>query len=252
MNRTLDLLSSTLASTLRGWRGTSGSKSVTLPAAMPILFDREGCAQCRLVREALTELNMDAMIYPCPEQGTRHLAKLKELSGGDQVPFLHDPNTDQKLHGAHAIVEYLFQQYRGRSAPRALQANRTNLLMSKLATGIRFQGGVKARPSHAPAKPMTLYSFESSPFSRLVRERLCELEIPYQLINLSKQQRADMGPATFRMHRGAYRPLPNSKREAFLNTYGNVQVPFLIDPNSGLELFESAEIVRHLDKSYRA
>lgn len=252
MNRNLDLLTSTLASTLRGWRGTKGSAKAQQPARPPELFDAEGDPECRLVREALSELDLDAMIYPCPQGGTRHRARLQQLSGGEEVPFLYDPNTGRKLQGAGAIVDYLFNQYGNRSAPLALASNRLNLLTSKLATRLRKQAGTIAKPSRPAAQPMTLYSFESSPFSRLVRERLSELEIPYLLINLSKQQLADMGPANFRLHRGPYRPLPNSKREAMLKRYGRVQVPFLIDPNQELEMFESADILRYLDTHYGA
>ena len=58
--------SSVLASTLRGWRGSSASRSVQPPAQLLELFDREGCAHCRFVREALTELNLDVRIVPIP------------------------------------------------------------------------------------------------------------------------------------------------------------------------------------------
>ncbi|SRR5690606_30254440 len=252
MNRTLDLLTSTLASTLRGWRGTKGPKVMSQPGQPLQLFEAEGVPECRLVREALTELGLDAMIYPCPQGGSRHLDQLRKLSGDDEIPFLYDPNTQRKLQGAAAIVDYLFNQYGNTSAPQALVANRFTLLSSRLASRVRSEAGRVARPSRPAAQPMTLYSFESSPFCRLVRERLTELEIPYLLINLSKQQMADMGPATFRLHRGPYRPLPNSKREAMLNRYGRVQVPFLIDPNLALELFESADILEYLDTHYGA
>ncbi len=250
MFRTLDLLSATLASTLRGWRGTVGRHNLVQPAQLPELYDREGAPECRLVREALTELNLDAMIFPCPDGGSRHLERLRELSGQSQVPFLYDPETNTRLSGAQAIVDYLFRQYRGRAAPAQLAASRRNLLLSQLATGLRLGAGVKARASKAAAQALTLYSFESSPYSRPVRELLCELELPYQLVNLSKQQTADMGPATFRLHRGPYQPLPNSKREAFLKRYGRVQVPFLVDPNTSSEIFESADILRYLKQTY--
>jgi len=252
MNRTLDLLSSTLASTLRGWRGTKGPKTISQPSQPPLLFDAEGVPECRLVREALTELDLDVMIYPCPQGGSRHVEQLRKLSGGEEIPFLYDPNTQRKLQGAAAIVDYLFNQYGNTSAPLSLVANRANLLTSKLASRVRKDAGRFAKSSKPAAQPMTLYSFESSPFCRPVRERLSELEIPYLLINLSKQQMADMGPATFRFHRGPYQPLPNSKREAMLNHYGRVQVPFLIDPNLALELFESADILEYLDTHYGA
>ncbi len=252
MNRTQDLLTSTLASTLRGWRGTKSGKTLSQPSQPPQLFDAEGEPECRLVREALTELELDVMIYPCPQGGTRHVEQLRKLSGGEEIPFLYDPNTQRKLQGAAAIVDYLFNQYGNTSAPLPLVANRLNLFTSKLASLVRKEAGLVAKPSKPAAQPMTLYSFESSPYCRPVRERLTELEIPYLLVNLSKQQLADMGPATFRLHRGPYRPLPNSKREAMLHRYGRVQVPFLIDPNQNLELFESADILHYLDTHYAA
>jgi glutathione S-transferase len=45
-------------------------------------------------------------------------------------------------------------------------------------------------------------------------------------------------------------PLPNSKRATLLAQKGQVQVPFLIDPNQGIELLESKDILAYLDKTY--
>ena len=33
---------------------------------------------------------------------------------------------------------------------------------------------------------------------------------------------------------------------------GHVQVPYLIDPNTGTEMFESADIIRYLEQTYAA
>lgn len=249
MNRTLDILTSTIASSVRSWRGTTASKTSHQPEQTLILFDREGCPECRLVREALTELNLDVMIAPCPEGGN-NLQQLKNDSGSEAVPLLIDNNTEQKHQGAEAIVNYLFKQYRGKQPPKQLLSNKLNQLASALATGIRFNAGVKAKPSKGAEQALTLYSFESSPFSRPVRELLCELELPYLLVNLGKQQKADMGPANFRFTLKPYKPLPNTKRDAFFQQHSNVQVPYLVDPNTGTALFESAEILRYLKETY--
>ncbi len=252
MPYTLNILSSVFSSTVRRWRGSSASKTVQQPAKLPILFDCEDNAECRLVREALTELNLDVMIYPCPKGASRFVDKL-QAEGGENavVPFLIDPNSHVKLQGAEAINAYLFQQYRQQPIPDALDATMFNVATSHLASMIRLNiRGLKAQPSHSPEKPLVLYSFESSPYSRLVRERLCELELPYRLINLGKQQLADMGPATFRFHRGEYKPIPHSKRATLLAEKGQVQVPFLIDANKSIELFESKDILRYLDETY--
>ena len=61
-----------------------------------------------------------------------------------------------------------------------------------------------------------------------------------------------MGPAKFHFTLGPYRPLENTKRDDFFKKHGNVQVPFLIDPNTGEELFESQEIVKYLERIYGA
>lgn len=252
MFHTLNILSSVLSSTARRWRGASGSKTVHQPEKLLTLFDCEDNAECRLVREALTELNLDVMIYPCPKNASRFVDKL-HTEGGEQavIPFLIDPNSHVKLQGAEAINAYLFQQYRQQPIPNALDATFFNIATSNLASMIRLNvRGLKAQPSHSPEKPLVLYSFEASPYSRPVRERLCELELPYHLINLGKQQLADVGPATFRLHRGEYKPIPNTKRAALLAEKGHVQVPFLIDANKSIELFESKDILRYLDETY--
>lgn len=249
-NPFLDLASSVISSTLRGWRGASGSKKVTQPTQLPELFDREDDAESRLVREALTELNLDARIYPCPLSGDRFQGRLNELSGGlGHPPFLFDPNTGARHGGARAIVEYLFQQYAGKPAPDALLPEGSGLLRSRLASAVRGRR-IIAQPSVNPETALTLYSFEASPYSRPVREKLCELQLPYTLVNLGKQQFADIGPAKQRLHFGPYRPLPNTKRSRMLAEKGRVQVPFLIDPNHGVEMFESRDILAYLERTY--
>ncbi len=249
LNHSFDVLLSTVSSSLRFWNGTSASRSVKQPEQDIVLFDREGCSECRLVREALTELNLDVMIAPCP-LGGRNIKSLKAESGSDTVPTLVDANTGEKHVGAAQIIPYLFKQYKQCEAPAKFAWKPLNRLSSALATRLRGNAGMKARPARPVSQPLTLYSFESSPFSRPVRELLCELELPYKLVNLGKQQWADMGPAKARFTVGPYKPLPNTKRDAFFKEHGNVQVPYLIDPNTNVQMFESQDIVVYLKKNY--
>ena len=193
MNHTLNIITSTIASSVRSWRGTSASKTSKAPEKTLVLFDREGCPECRFVREAITELNLDVVIKSCPKGG-KNIKKLKADTGYSDVPLLVDDNTQQKIQGAEAAVSYLFEQYRGKQPPQQLRSNKLNQLASSLASGIRFNAGVAAKPSKRAEKQLTLYSFESSPFSRPVRELLCELELPYLLVNLGKQQKSRYGP----------------------------------------------------------
>ena len=251
MKAALDLTTSTLASTLRRWRGTSASKTAIQPELDLVLFDREGCPDCRFVREALTELNLNVMIAPCPIGG-RDIQKLEAESGSIEIPRLYDPNTDLNITSRTEIIAYLFKEYRGIRTPSQLQSSTLNDMASKLASALRSNAGIYAKPAKAAERPLTLYSFESSPFSRIVRERLCELELPYLLVNLGKQQRSDMGLANFRLTIGNYQPLENTKRDEFFKKHGNVQVPFLVDPNTNTEMFESQEIVHYLQETYGA
>lgn len=246
---TLDIAASTLASTLCYWRGTSASKTTQQPEKELILFDREGSPDCRYVREALTELNLNATITPCPVGG-KNLQRLQQEYGVHEVPFLVDPNSDTHLSNPQEIIDHLFNKYRGISAPEKFRRKPLSYVASRAATLIRFNAGVNARPSGDAKKPLTLYSFESSPYSRPVRELLCELELTYHLVNLGKQQWIDMGPAKPRLTIKPYKPLPNTKRDTFFQAHGNVQVPYLVDPNTDQELFESKDILSYLRDTY--
>jgi glutathione S-transferase len=252
MNKNLELLTSTIASSMRLWRGTWGDKPSHTPAKLLVLFDREDDAECRLVREALTELNFDAMIYPCPIGGTRFASKREKLAPGTQLPALHDPNTGKTLLGAETILPYLHSQYLTGSGKDKPTVSPLNMLAAQLAGLVRSPMGIAVRESIRPKKDLVLYSFESSPYSRPVRECLCELELPYHLINLGKLQWAELGPASARLFGlgQEYKPVPGSKREAFLKEHGKVQLPFLIDPNKKVRMFESTKIIAYLERTY--
>ena len=248
---------SLLTSSLRLWNGTWGVLPAKTPAQLLELFDREDEPECRMVREALTELNMDVLIYPCPLGGQRFFKKRLQLQSklpAKQVsqtgPLLHDPNTGKVLAGAQAIISYLFEHYLGQTAQTRLRPHLLNHVSAQLARLARGGQAIAAEASSAPRKKLLLYSFESSPFARLVRERLCALELPYQLINVGKLKWGEMGPAVRRLAPGPYQPIAGSKRDHFLQTYGKVQIPFLIDPNQNVELFESSEIMLYLEKQY--
>lgn len=253
MPRTLDITTSLLSSTLSGWRGTTNFKPARRQPEQPLeLYEFEGCPYCRLVREALTELDLDAMIYPCPHGGSRFRAPMTRLGGKPQFPFLVDPNTNTSLYESADIITYLMQTYGGRaSAPNGLRRSLA-LAGGMAASGLRGARGMRVRPSKAPAQPLELYSFESSPFSRLVRERLSELEIPYLLRNTGKARWSDMGPPSMR-DRLFHGPKDTGRnRKALFERTGRVQVPYLIDPNTATEMFESADIIRYLDSEYAA
>lgn len=247
----LQLNTSLLASTLRGWRGSMNRHAARRQPEQALeLYEFEACPFCRLVREALTELDLDAMIHPCPKGGSRFRTQAKEIGGRMQFPFLVDPNSGRHLYESNHIIEYLNATYAG-SASVARGLRRSLAIASGIgATAVRGGRGHNARPSRAPARPLELYSFESSPYSRLVREVLCELELPYLLRNGGKARLTDMGPAFVR-DRLFHAPAATSRnRTALLRHTGRVQFPYLIDPNTGTEMFESSAIVGYLENHY--
>ena len=99
-----------------------------------------------------------------------------------------------------------------------------------LARGLVRRG---ERPSGgAPQQPLVLYSLEGCGHCRRVRETLTELDLDY--LHQSCPFGSERNRAALR-HRG-----------------GRAQVPYLIDPNTGVELYESRAIVDYLEQRYGA
>ena len=170
----LNVLGSVLSSQLGGWRGAAALPSVVhnpQPAQALRLYDMEGCPYCRVVREALSALHLDAQILPCPKGGTRFRPEAERMGGKALFPLLHDPNTNTLMYESADIVAYLFRTYAGRDVPKSFRDRQARPLLRTLASVVRGMRGLKARPSKAPAQPLELWSFEASPYARLVRER---------------------------------------------------------------------------------
>lgn len=246
----VNVLRSVVTSTLSAWRGTSVVQASQQPAKRLQLFDMEGSPYCRRVREALTALGLDAEIFPCPRRGKRFRPTAQKLGGKRQFPLLVDPNTSTVLYESADIVDYLFKTYAGRPTPRAYRAGVLKPVLGGLGSLARGMRGTTARRARRPKQLLELWSFESSPYSRLVRERLTELELAYVLHNIGKEQFADMGPAALRVRPGPYVPQPGGRREQVLAAHGRVQVPYLEDPNTGTKLYESADIIDYLEQQY--
>jgi len=246
---TVDVLGSTLASTLRFWRGTNARGSVRQPARPLQLYEFEACPFCRLVREALTELDLDALVYPSPHGGRRFRPKVAQLGGKQQFPFMVDPNTSESMYESGDIIAYLYRTYGGRPAPTRLLRT-VDVTTSVLASVPRLRAGSQARPSKAPKRPLELFSFESSPYSRRVRELLCELELPYLLRSTGKARWQDLGPPILRAKLFPELPVVGRTRAELLQRAGKVQVPYLVDQNTGIEMFESQAIREYLLDTY--
>lgn len=246
----VNLASSLAASTACGWRGSMLHVRQPEPVGGILLYEFEGCPFCRIVREVLTELDLDADIRPCPAGGRVHRPEAVERGGRSQFPLLILDGV--AIHESADIIAALYARYgQGRKPPGRL-AHRLALAGSQLATLSRGLSGLRARPSRQPRQALTLYSFEASPYSRMVRERLCELEIPYRLKNFGKARASDIGPPMVRTRFFPDAPVASRNRQELLAKTGRTQVPYLEDPNTGAALFESRVICNYLETVYAA
>jgi glutathione S-transferase len=231
MQRLLDVVSSFAASTARVGLGMEVGPLGARPARRLELYDFEGCPYCRKVREALSMLDLDAVVYPCPRGGRTHRRAVELRGGKQQFPYLVDPNAGVELYESDTIVRHLFDRYGDGRIPLALSLGILGDGGSMLASAMRLGAGVRATPGRTPERLLELYSFEASPFCRLVRETLTHLELPYLLHNVAKG---------------------SPKRDAFVRLSGRMMVPYLVDPNTDVAMFESADITAYLERTYGA
>jgi glutathione S-transferase len=109
--------------------------------------------------------------------------------------------------------------------------NVTSLAASVARLGRGIYPVITAKDRPDPKKLLELYDFEACPYCRRVREVLSELDLDYLC-----------------------HPVPrgSTRREELRKRGGKVQAPFLIDPNTETELYESDEIIAYLNKQYGA
>lgn len=228
MNRTLDVLTSYGVSSVRLAAGLSVGRLGPRPGTPLILYEMEGCPFCRKVREAMTMLDLEAEIRPCPKGGRRFREQVQAKGGKQQFPYMEDPNTGAAMYESDDIIAYLFKHY-GEGKPPALLWSAPATLISGALAGLLRPDSSRYVAARVPEKPLELYSFEGSPFCRIAREALCQLELPYLLHNVGKN---------------------SPRRPAFVAISGKMMVPYLVDPNTGTGMFESADIKAYLTKTY--
>ena len=225
------------------------------PEKLIEVFEYEGSPYCRKVREAAAVLDLDILFRPCPS-GETYWRPIAKAEGAETFPYMKDPNTGEAFGESDDIVEYLFRTYGPAANDASLSAEGlrnagpetlgvpmmlrrggiTNLTC--YAAAVARLKGLKARPSKAeqaaaagtPVTPLVLWTYESSPFTKAVREALTEMAIPHMV---------------------RYCPRGSvSKRDELLAKTGTFQVPYLEDPNTGVEMFESAAMVDYLERTY--
>ncbi|XP_010490881.1 PREDICTED: uncharacterized protein LOC104768576 [Camelina sativa] len=195
------------------------------------IYEFEGCPFCRKVREMVAVLDLDILYYPCPRGSPNFRTKVKQMGGKQQFPYMVDPNTGVSMYESDGIIRYLSEKYGDGTVPLSLSLGALTAITAGFAMIGRAGKGNLYTPAKLPPKPLELWAYEGSPFCKLVREVLVELELPH-------------------IQRSCARGSP--KRQELLEKAGHFQVPYLEDPNTGVAMFESAEIVEYLKQTYAA
>jgi glutathione S-transferase len=223
-----DFGSSLLASAVRLGSGARAHDLGPRPHDSLILYELETCPHSRLVREALSELDLDVLIKPCPKGEITHHQELAQY-GQTEVPYLIDKSAGVQLSDSIKIVEHLFMRYgNGRPVPYRLRGEFANE-SSKIASWLR--GGLLQyqKPGRRPEYTLELWNYEGSPYCRQAREALGRLALPYVSRNLARN---------------------SPRRENFQARFGVMQFPRLDDPNTGIGLFETKAVIAYLETQY--
>ncbi|KAM7531580.1 hypothetical protein LguiB_034990 [Lonicera macranthoides] len=193
------------------------------------IYEFEGCPFCRKVREIVSVLDLDVLYYPCPQNGPNFRPKAIQMGGKKQFPYMVDPNTGVSMYESDDIIKYLVAKYGDGNVPFLLSLGLLTTLTAGFAMIGRMGKGSSYTPSKLPPKPLEIWAYEPSPFCKVVREAVVELELPHILHSCA---------------RGSL------KRQVLYQKTGHFQVPYLEDPNTGVQMFESAEIVEYLRSTY--
>lgn len=229
MSRAWGVFTSNLASLARLGHSFKVRRDIgPRPTTLLELYEFEACPFCRKVREALSVLDLHVWIKPCPKNGTRFRPEAVERHGKAMFPLLIDADAGVAMYESDAIIEHLHTRYGSGRISAHLTGPQT-LALSSLASIVRSGKGQNARPSRQPEQPLELWGYDVSPYSRLPREVLCELELPYIQHNIARGSAA---------------------RPAFKEMTGKLQFPYLLDPNTGTGMFESDAICAYLEKTY--
>ena len=245
-----NIASSMLSTVLRASNGIQARPAAKKPKQLLQLYDIENCPYCRMVREALTELDLDAEIFPCPKSGKKYRPEVVARGGKAQFPYLVDPNNGKEMYESLDIIAYLFEAYGRRDVPLKWRAGKLQTFGSMMASAPRLRRGMTSRSGTSPEYMLELYSFESSPYARPVRELLCELEIPYILRNCGRTRIEEWLLPPMREALNIELDSELANRRQLQELEGRVSIPYLYDPNTEQGLFESEDILEYLRDSY--
>ena len=214
-------------------------RDATRPKTPLILYEYPASPFCKRVRETINLLDLTVEYRPCPGARAGFTDELFGRSGRRTVPFLVDPNTGIEMFESADQIEYLLSTYGpppesfDRKALWPITFEGFSIGTCVAAAVLQEMPGARrqenARPDNIKMIPLELWGYECSPFVAPVREKLCTLCLPHVFVSCSRG---------------------SENRNKMIEKTGRFQVPFLVDPNTGIEMFEGAEIVKYLDQVY--
>mmetsp|Transcript_58170 Transcript_58170/g.71112 ORF Transcript_58170/g.71112 Transcript_58170/m.71112 type:complete len:335 (+) Transcript_58170:27-1031(+) len=252
-----------------------------------ILFEYEGCPFCKKVRETLTVLNLDAIIYPCPRvtfkkygviKGSRFRPLVKQFGGKAQFPYLIDPNCDKNgdlkdnnndndinndINGNIDINSYndCFKSYESDVINKHLW--KTYGYNAKPPTGYNL-GRI---PYFSKISLSIAALLRCLPQNGMLK---CESKKPKKLLTLYSNEASPFCKKVREVLSSLEIPYKlinigygsKQKRNEFRKKYssfiskmrkkaGLIIVPLLIDPNTNTTMIESDDIKRYLLKQYK-
>ncbi|CAL5334523.1 unnamed protein product [Camellia sinensis] len=214
---------------IAGFKVKETSKLGPRPEKPIEIYEFESCPFCRKVREIVAVLDLDVLYYPCPKNGPNFRQKVAQMGGKKQFPYMVDPNTGVAMYESDDIIKYLVGKYGDGNVPIMLSLGLLTTLTEGFAMIGRMGKGGSFTPSKLPPEPLEIWAYEGSPFCKVVREVLVELELPHLLHSCARG---------------------SPKRQILYEKTGHFQVPYLEDPNTGVQMFESAEIAEYLRATY--
>jgi len=183
-------------------------------------------------------LDLTVEYRPCSGARAGFSDELFERTGRRTVPYLIDPNTQVEMFESNDQIKYLLETYveEGSYDSKAMWPitfESFALFTATIATLLRgFAGSARqqnARPDNESMEALEIWGYECSPFVKPVREKLCSLCLPHKMVSCSRG---------------------SANRDRMVEQTGRFQVPYLVDPNTGVQMFEGPEIVEYLDAVY--
>ncbi|KAK3144692.1 hypothetical protein QOZ80_4AG0316440 [Eleusine coracana subsp. coracana] len=150
---------------------TNSGENIDTATSAPTLqlYEFEACPFCRRVREAMTELDLSAEVYPCPKGSLRHRDVVKTIGGKEQFPLLVDASTGVTMYESGDIVKYLFSQY-GQGRSPSFGILESTIFTGWVPTLLRAGRGMTLwnRAGVLPAEKLELFSYENNSYARIV------------------------------------------------------------------------------------